>query len=294
MSKESLVHRKQPDSRRFATVRRAILRNKLTVIGLGLLAVIMVAALIPSVLAPYSPTQLDLSNRLLPPNLEHLFGTDDFGRDIFSRIVFGTRLSLFTALIVVFISAVIGCILGIIAGYIGGWVDEVLMRFTDVMLAFPAILLAMVVVSALSPNLFNAALTLVIIGWPEYARVMRAQTLIVSRYEYVLASQSIGSPGWKIIIRHIFPNSLPPLIVLASLNMGIAILSLAALGFLGLGAQAPAPEWGLMVSDGRNYFLDAWWFPVFPGFAIALTTLAFNFLGDGLRDIFDPRSNQFG
>ncbi len=286
-------HRELPGSRHYSNIWRVLRRNKLTLIGLGILAIVTVAALFPSMLAPYNPTQLDLPNRLTSPNREHFFGTDDFGRDIFSRIIYGVRLSLFTALIVVFISTFTGCVLGVVDGYFRGWVDELLMRFTDVVLAFPAILLAMVIVTALNPNLFNAALTLVIIGWPEYARVIRAQTLVVSRYEYVLAAKAIGAPSWMIIIRHVFPNSLPPLIVLASLNLGVAILSLAALGFLGLGAQAPTPEWGLMVSDGRNYFLDAWWFPVFPGLAIALTTLAFNFLGDGLRDIFDPRSNQF-
>jgi peptide/nickel transport system permease protein len=283
-----------PQSRRYALTWRIIWRNKLTVVGLGILLIVALIALFPSFFAPYDPIQIDLVNRLAPPSREHLFGTDDFGRDIFSRIIYGARLSFFTALGVVFVSAVIGCLLGIFAGYMGGWVDEVLMRFTDIVLAFPAVLLAMVIVTALSPSLANAALTLVIIGWPEYARVMRSQTLIISRHDYVTAARSVGASGRILIFRHIFPNTMPPLIVQASLNLGVIILSLAALGFLGLGAQAPAPEWGLMISDGRNYFLDAWWFPVFPGFAIALTTLAFNFLGDGLRDIFDPRSYKYG
>lgn len=283
-----------PQSRRYTLTWRIIWRNKLTVVGLGILLIVALIALFPSFFAPYDPIQIDLVNRLAPPSREHLFGTDDFGRDIFSRIIYGARLSFFTALGVVFVSAVIGCLLGIFAGYMGGWVDEVLMRFTDIVLAFPAVLLAMVIVTALSPSLANAALTLVIIGWPEYARVMRSQTLIISRHDYVTASRSVGASGRLLIFRHIFPNTMPPLIVQASLNLGVIILSLAALGFLGLGAQAPAPEWGLMISDGRNYFLDAWWFPVFPGLAIALTTLAFNFLGDGLRDIFDPRSYKYG
>lgn len=281
-------------SRRYALTWRIVWRNKLTVVGLGILLIVTLIALFPSIFAPYDPTQIDLVNRLTPPSREHLFGTDDFGRDIYSRIIYGARLSFFTALVVVLISAVIGCLLGVFAGYMGGWVDESLMRFTDIVLAFPAVLLAMVIVTALSPSLVNAALTLVIIGWPEYARVMRSQTLIISRHDYVTASRAVGASGRILIFRHIFPNSLPPLIVQASLNLGVIIMSLAALGFLGLGAQAPAPEWGLMISEGRNYFLDAWWFPVFPGFAIALTTLAFNFLGDGLRDIFDPRSYRYG
>ena len=271
-----------------ARLRHIITRNQLTVVGIAILAVVTVIALFPSLFATHDPLALDLPNRLLPPSGDDFLGTDDFGRDIYSRIVYGARLSLFTAVVVVFASAVTGSLAGMIAGYAGGMADEVIMRVADTVLAFPAILLAMVIVATMEPSLRNAMLTLVIIGWPEYARVARSQTLVITKQEYVTAANAIGTPHYKILLRHVLPNSLPPIIVQSTINFGVTILALAALGFLGLGAQQPAPEWGLMISNGRNYFLDAWWFPVFPGLAIATVTLGFNFLGDGLRDMIDP------
>jgi len=279
---------KAPRREQLAKLRHSLTRNHLTIVGLVILAGATLVALFPAFFATHGPLALDLPNRLMPPSAGNFFGTDDFGRDIYSRIVYGARLSLFTAVIVVFVSATIGCLAGMAAGYMGGMVGEVIMRVADMVLAFPAILLAMVIVATLGPSLPNAILTLIVIGWPEYARVMRSQTLVITNQEYVLAANAVGTRHRTILLRHVFPNSLPPLIVQGTLNFGVTILSLAALGFLGLGAQQPAPEWGLMIANGRNYFLDAWWFPVFPGLAIAIVTLGFNFLGDGLRDIIDP------
>ncbi len=265
-----------------------------TQLALVLLLLALVVALFPARFATDDPYTLELSNRLQPPDSAHLFGTDNYGRDVFSRVIHGARFSLFTSLIVVTVGLALGCALGVVAAAGGGWLDEILMRLTDVVLAFPPILLAMVVVTALKPSMEVTMLTLVLIGWPEYARVMRAQALVVLSREYVLAARALGIGPLAMLARHVLPNALPPLIVLASLNLGVVILSLAALGFLGLGAGQPTPEWGRMVSDGRDYFLDAWWYPVYPGLAIALLTLAFNVLGDTLRDILDPRIGREG
>jgi peptide/nickel transport system permease protein len=256
--------------------------------GFAILGVALVLSIAPGVFATHNPLKIDMVHRLQSPSGDHFFGTDDFGRDVYSRIVYGARYSMFAAGIVVALGMVIGGAIGIIAGYAGGWVDELLMRSADVMLAFPPILLAMVIVTALGPSLTNTVLTLVVISWPEYARVMRAQTLVIVQQDYVLAAHSIGTQTLRVLWRHILPNTLSALTVQATLNLGVTILSLAALGFLGLGAQAPKPEWGLMVSNGRNYFLDAWWYPVFPGLAIALVTLGFNIIGDALSDLLDP------
>ena len=263
-------------------------------LALVVVTLTLVVALFPARFATDDPYTLELSNRLQPPDSAHLFGTDNYGRDVFSRVIHGARFSLFTSLIVVTVGLALGCALGVVAAAGGGWLDEILMRLTDVVLAFPPILLAMVVVTALKPSLEVTMLTLVLIGWPEYARVMRAQALVVLSREYVLAARALGIGPLAMLARHVLPNALPPLIVLASLNLGVVILSLAALGFLGLGAGQPTPEWGRMVSDGRDYFLDAWWYPVYPGLAIALLTLAFNVLGDTLRDILDPRIGREG
>ena len=258
-------------------------------LALVVVALALVVAIFPAQFATDDPYTLELANRLQPPDGTHFFGTDNYGRDVFSRVLHGARYSLFTSLIVVAVGLALGCAVGVVAAAGGGWLDEILMRLTDVVLAFPPILLAMVVVTALKPSLEVTMLTLVLIGWPEYARVMRAQALVVLTREYVLAARALGIGPLAMLTRHVLPNALPPLIVLASLNLGVVILSLAALGFLGLGAGQPTPEWGRMVSDGRDYFLDAWWYPVYPGLAIALLTLAFNILGDTLRDILDPR-----
>ncbi len=259
-----------------------------TLLGALIIGLTLLLALFPALFTGYDPLVLDTPARLSPPSAQHIFGTDDFGRDVYSRVVYGARYSFFTAIAVVAAGVVVGGVIGIVAGYAGGWYDELLMRFTDVVLAFPPTLLAMVIVVVLGPNLQNTVLTLILISWPEYARVMRAQTLVAVQQDYVLAARALGIGPLAMLWRHIVPNTLAALIVQATLNLGVTILALAALGFLGLGAQQPLPEWGLMVSNGRNYFLDAWWYPVFPGLAIALVTLGFNILGDTLRDVLDP------
>ncbi len=261
-------------------------------IRLILLGFVVLLILVPGLFATHEPLKLDLPNRLLAPSGDHFLGTDDFGRDIYSRIIYGARFSIVTAVIVVGIGVIMGSVVGMVAGYAGGWYDEILMRLTDIVLAFPPILLAMVVVSALGPNLVNTVLTLIVISWPEYARVIRAQTLVAVEQDYVLAARALGIRPLALLWRHILPATLPALIVQATLNLGVTILALAALGFLGLGAQPPEPEWGLMVSNGRNYFLDAWWYPVFPGLAIAIVTLAVNIMGDNLRDQLDPMNDD--
>jgi len=267
-----------------------IRRPRLARVGVVALIVALLLPLFPGVFATHDPLALDLMHRLAAPSRAHFLGTDDYGRDVYSRIVYGARYSIYAALAVVGIGMVLGSAVGLVAGHLGGWPDELLMRATDVVLAFPPTLLAMVVVTALGRSLTNTILTLILISWPEYARVMRAQTLVIAQQDYVLAARAVGVRTVPLLARHVLPNALSALIVQATLNLGVAILSLAALGFLGLGAQSPAPEWGLMVSNGRNYFLDAWWYPVFPGLAIALVTLGFNILGDALRDRLDPLS----
>jgi peptide/nickel transport system permease protein len=269
---------------------RKLRLNGFALVGSVILGAALLLTLFPNLLATKDPLALDLSSRLLSPNSEHWFGTDDVGRDLYSRVIYGARYSILTALLVVGTGVVLGSAVGIVAGYVGGWLDEILMRLTDIVLAFPPTMLAMVVVTALRPSLVNTIFTLVLISWPEYARVMRAQTLVAAQQDYVLAAHALGIQRLPLLVRHILPNTLSALIVQASLNLGGTMLSLAALGFLGLGAQPPEPEWGLMVSNGRNYFLDAWWYPVFPGLAIALVTLGFNIIGDMLRDILDPTS----
>lgn len=267
-------------------------KNTLTIVGLVLISVLVLTAVFQSFIAPYDPIKLNLMERLQPPSPDHLFGTDDLGRDVFSRVVYGARVSLVMTLSVVILSLVLGSFIGITAGYFGGIYSEIIMRITDIFMAFPSILLAMLIATSLKPSIFNTVLTLVLVDWPEYARVMRSQTLTIMQQEYITSARVLGASRWRIMLRHILPNCGGLLIVQSTINLGITALAVASLGFLGLGVQEPRAEWGSMVSKGRKYFLDAWWFPVFPGFAIALNVLGFNFLGDGLRDILDPRTRH--
>jgi peptide/nickel transport system permease protein len=267
-----------------------MLHRPLALIGAFLIAVLVVMALIPQIIAPYDPIQIELSERLLSPRSSHWFGTDNFGRDIFSRVIYGARISLVTGVIVLSSAALVGSAVGLLSGYLGGWVDDVMMRVTDVFMAFPVILLAMVIVVVLQPGLINTTIALIIVWWPSYARLMRGQVLSIRGRPYVEAAISCGASPWRVMSRHILPNSFAPLMVQITMDMGYVVLTAAGLGFLGLGAQPPAPEWGVMISDGRKYFLEAAWIPVFPGLAIAITVLAFNLVGDDLRDWLDPRS----
>lgn len=270
-------------------------RSPLSVLGtfiiLGLLIITVVAPLI----APYDPLAQELETlRLKPPSSEHLFGTDQLGRDIFSRVIMGSRISLRIALIVALISGPSGLVIGVISGFFGGKLDEVLMRITDMFLAFPKLILAMAVASALGPNLNNAILAIAVASWPAYARLARAETLVIREHDYVEAARAVGANNFRILFRHILPMCLSTIIVRVSLDMGGIILIAAGLGFIGFGAQPPTPEWGIMVSDGRNFLHEQWWVSTFPGIAILTVVLGFNLLGDGIRDILDPRQKRIG
>ncbi len=263
--------------------------NPLSAVGLGLSAIFIVMAVAAPLLAPHDPLAMDPSNRLAAPSALHWFGTDDGGRDILARVIYGTRSSLLTALGILSLASVIGTSIGLAAGYFGGWVDEALMRITDMFLAFPALVLAMGLAAALGPSLFNAMLATAVVWWPWYARLVRGQALHLKNEAFVEAARVAGASGLRIAVRHILRNCLTPIIVQMSLDIGYAVLTLSSLSFIGLGAQPPTPEWGSMVAIGRDYFLDQWWIVTFPGLAIFLSVMAFNLLGDGLQESLSPR-----
>lgn len=242
----------------------------------------------PFQLAPYDPAEQHLADRLHPPSREYPLGTDQLGRDMLSRLLVGARVSMRIAVVVVAISLFIGTVVGVVAGYAGGWADETLMRLVDVLLAFPGILLALVIAGVLGPSLINIMIALAVVGWTQYARVVRGSVLSVKEQDFVKASQLTGISRPRLVVRHILPNVISPVIVLATMDMATVVLATAGLSFLGLGAQPPTPEWGTMLSQGRDYLQGAWWIANFPGFAIMLSVLAFNILGDSLRDILDP------
>jgi len=267
-----------------------LLRSKTACAGLAILALLLTAALFADVLAPYDPVHdADLYNRLQPPSAEHWLGTDAQGRDIFSRILHGARISLEIGLVSVGISLILGTLLGAVSGYFGGTVDLVIMRLIDILLAFPSILLAIAIVAILGPDLINAMIAIGIVGIPQFARIVRSSVLAVKEMEFVDAARAIGASDTRILFRHILPNCLAPILVQTTLSIGTAILDAAGLSFLGLGAQPPQPEWGLMLKEGQSAFQTAVWVVTFPGLAILLTVLGFNLLGDGLRDALDPR-----
>lgn len=270
-------------------------RNRLTKLAFyGVIALFLIAIIVPIALPSDIHVDQDTnpSEKLLSPSFEHPFGTDELGRDVFKRVLLGTRISLNTALIAVGIALLIGVPLGAIAGYFGGFLDEFIMRITDVFLGFPPLLLAIAIAAFLGPNLQNAMLAIAIAWWPWYTRIVRGQAVSIKERQFVKAANAIGTPSMKIVFRHVLPNCVAPLIVQASMDIGGVILTIASLSFLGLGAQSPTPEWGLMVSTSRNYFLNAWWYSIFPGLAIFFTVLVFNLLGDGLREILDPKTRK--
>ena len=300
MSAETLTQwllSEQPQSRWQAALGRAyagwrsFARNRLALLGLLLvLGLILLAALAPW-LAPYPPDVGDLmTTRLLPPSGAHWLGTDDQGRDIYSRILYGARITLFIVTLVALLAAPIGLLVGTLAGYLGGWADALLMRITDIFLAFPRLILALAFVAALGPGIENAVLAIAITSWPPYARLARSETLTIRQADYIAAMRLLGASPWRIVLRHIMPLCLPSVIVRVTLDMAGIILTAAGLGFLGLGAQPPSPEWGAMIAAGRAYVLDQWWVAAGPGLAIFIVSLAFNLLGDGLRDALDPRA----
>jgi peptide/nickel transport system permease protein len=258
------------------------------VAGLVLLGIVLVAVF-DEALAPSGPNEISVADRLQPPSLEHPFGTDDLGRDILSRVILGASVSLRVGFFAVGIALVIGSVVGLVAGYYGRWMDDVLMRLMDVLFAFPAVLLAIAVLAVRGPGAGNTALAIGIVYVPIFARVTRASVLGVREEVYVRASRSIGASDWRLLTRHVLPNAAPPIIVQTSISLAFAVLAEAALSFLGLGTQPPNPSWGLMLAEGRGFIDIAWWLAFFPGMAIFVTVLCFNLLGDGLRDVLDPR-----
>jgi peptide/nickel transport system permease protein len=285
----------RPVSSRQARLGRAYLswlafsRNPLAMVGLAIvLALILIAAAAP-LLATHSPIAQTLSDRLQPPSAAHWLGTDELGRDIYSRIVYGARLTLYIVSLVVIIVGPVGLLIGTVSGYLGGWIDTVLMRITDIFLAFPRLILALAFVAALGPGIENAIIAIAVTAWPPYARVARAETLTVRHSDFIAAIQLQGASSARIIWGHIMPLCTSSLIVRLTLDMAGIILIAAGLGFLGLGAQPPLPEWGAMISTGRQYLLEQWWVATMPGIAIFVVSLGFNLLGDGLRDVLDPK-----
>jgi peptide/nickel transport system permease protein len=267
----------------------AFRRNPLAVLGLIIVIALLLIAAFAPLIATHDPIVQTLDKRLLPPSSTYYFGTDSLGRDIFSRIVFGARVTLIIVLLVVVTVGPLGLLIGAAAGYLGGWVDTLLMRITDVFLAFPRLVLALAFVAALGPGIENAVLAIAFTAWPPYARVARAETLIIRNADYIAAVRLQGASQARIVLRHIIPLCLPSLIVRTTLDMAGIILIAAGLGFLGLGAQPPTPEWGAMISAGRENIFDQWWVATFPGLAICIVALGFNLLGDGLRDVLDAR-----
>ncbi|MGC8873169.1 MAG: ABC transporter permease [Chloroflexia bacterium] len=269
-----------------------IRRDPLAIFSVVVIGLFLFVAIAGPWIAPY-PEQgfgkTNVATRMLPPSREHPLGTDRLGRDMLSRIIIGARPALTTSLIVVALAVAIGCLLGAIAGYAGGWVDDLIMRVTDLFLAFPSLLLAMAIVAAIGPGLTHAMLAIAISWWPWYTRLVRGVALSLRERYFVEAARSIGVSSLGIIFRHILPNCISPILVQATIDIGTVILAAGGLAFIGLGAQPPSPDWGLMVSEGRAFLLTQWWYSTFPGLAIFVTVLAFNLLGDALRDIFDPR-----
>lgn len=268
---------------------RWLLARPLFLLGLTLVFAISFVAMIAPLISPYDPIKINLASRLQPPNPSHLLGTDHLGRDLLSRLLYGTRVSLMVGVTIAGMSCILGSILGLTSGYFGRTVDNVIMRVCDMFFAFPPLILAMAIAASLGPSLQNTMLALVIVWWPRYARLARSQVLSLRELDYVQAAKAAGASHVRIMLRHILPNVFSPVVIQTTLDIGQAILMAASLGFLGFGAQPPTPEWGLMASEGRVYMRDFWWYPTFPSLMILITVLGFNLLGDGLRDALDPR-----
>lgn len=271
-----------------ATARR-LLRNPLTAAGVAVILLLMVVAAAAPWIAPHDPLQQDLARALQPPGPGHWFGTDEFGRDVFSRLVHGTRITLFIVTLVTVVVGPLGMAIGVVSGYFGGAVDAVLMRVADIFLSFPGLVLALAFVAALGPGLDHAVLAIALTAWPPIARLARAEALTLRRADFIVAAQLQGASHLRVLCRHLAPLCLPSVLVRLTMNMASVVLTAAGLGFLGLGAQPPLPEWGAMIAEGRRYMLDSWWMVAAPGAAILAVSMAFNLLGDGLNDALDPR-----
>ncbi|SEL07187.1 peptide/nickel transport system permease protein [Bosea lupini] len=284
-----------PESRRQAKLGQlyrqwlAFRKNPAAVVGLVIVLALLLMAAFAPLIAQHDPLAQALDQRLLAPSAKHWFGTDALGRDIFSRVVYGARVTLVIVMLVVITVGPVGLLIGCAAGYFGGWVDTVLMRITDVFLAFPRLVLALAFVAALGPGLENAVIAIAFTAWPPYARVARAETMIIRNADYISAMRLQGASQMRIVLKHVVPMCMPSLIVRTTFDMAGIIITAAGLGFLGLGAQPPIPEWGAMISTGREQIFDQWWVATFPGIAICVVALGFNLLGDGLRDVLDAR-----
>lgn len=286
---QTITQTKQSKWKEFLSI---FMLNKAAMVGAIIIGFYILIALFAPLLAPYDPYEIKLENKLIPPSGDHWMGTDDKGRDILSRIIYGSRLSMGVGFAAVFFGALFGIIFGLIAGYYGKWVDSIIMRMMDIMLAFPGILLALAIISALGPSLINVTIAVGAFSIPLFARIVRGSTLEVKRLEYIDAIRSLGANDFTIIFKHILPNILSPIIVQGTLRLATAILSAAGLSFLGLGAQPPSPEWGTMLSNGRDFLFSAPYIAIFPGLTISILVLGFNIFGDGLRDAFDPRMKK--
>ena len=289
LSEDSPNSRAQANAGQMYRMAHAMLRNPLAVVGAVIVLTLIITAAFAPWIAPESPIGQDLARRLLPPSSAHWMGTDELGRDIFSRVVYGARITLMIVGLVAIISAPLGLIIGAVAGYFGGWADKILMGITDVFLSMPKLIMALAFVAALGPGIENAIIAIAITAWPAYARIARAEVLTFRNAEYISAVQLLGASNARIIGLHVLPMCTSSMIVRVTLDMAGIILTAAGLGFLGLGAQPPLPEWGAMISRGRVFILDQWWVATMPGFAIILVSLGFCFLGDGLRDVLDPK-----
>lgn len=301
MVNQDTVHRNQPlsaGSARREQFRRAIYRfraNPLAMIGLITLIIIVILAVTAPLFVPFpedAEGRVRPTARLQAPNETYFFGTDNVGRDIFSRVMLGTGLALTVGVVIIVLASLIGVTIGAIAGYFGGWVDEVLMRLTDIFLTVPALILAIAVTAALGKGILNVMIGISLVWWPGFARLTRSLVLSLKEEPFVEAARGLGGGHLRVLFRHILPNALSPIIVKMSTDFGFAVLTAAALGFIGLGAQPPTPEWGAMINEGRDYFPQQWWMATFPGMAIFLVVFSWNLLGDGLRDLLDPRSRR--
>ncbi|MDE7170194.1 MAG: ABC transporter permease [Mucispirillum sp.] len=266
--------------------------NILLISGAAIVIIFVIIAIFAPVIAPYNPETINTDARFIPPGNTHYFGTDDLGRDVFSRVIYGARVSLFVGIIAVGISVIIGVILGLAAGYYGGITDALIMRFTDIMLCFPSFFLILAVIAFLEPSIINVMAVIGLTGWMSVARLVRAEVMSIKKREYIAASKLMGLSGAKIMFKHILPNALSPVIVTAALGVAGAILLESSLSFLGLGAQPPTPSWGNILTDGQNNITNAWWLSLFPGLAIVITALGYNLLGEGLRDALDPKNKK--
>ncbi len=271
---------------------RRFRKETTAVVGLAIIILFALLALLAPLVSPYDPLTQNISHSLAAPGGVHWFGADKLGRDILSRIVYGARISLLSGVSVILVAGLFGSIVGLLAGYNRGWMDEVLMRGTDIFFAFPSLILAMAIAGALGPSLQNALIAVAVVTWPVYARLVRGQVLSLREREFVQAARSVGATDSLIIRRHLLPNTLSPLLVQASFDMGGIILAVAGLSFIGFGAQPPIPEWGVMISEGRNYTTTHWWLAFFPAIAMLFAVAGFNLVGDGLRDVLDPRLNK--